>query len=161
MTLLETMIKDGISINFSEDPMFGTDEVYESYPCPVATVTFSLMDTDILNRAADRIRVEEGYRPLYPVDGYSEEMCVSEGFYGFTIEINQYTNTHVSSCILFSLEGSSLPDEDLLYLIDLSEEEQIAIYERLDEQCRKYLGKSCEDLLKDAEKEMMDYFYDD
>ena len=44
---------------------------------------------------------------------------------------------------------------------DLSEEEQIAIYERLDEQCRKYLGKSCEDLLKDAEKEMMDYFYDD
>ena len=140
MTLLETMIKDGISIDFSEDPVFGTDEVYESYPCPVATVTFSLMDTDILNRAADRIRVEEGYRPLYPVDGYSEEMCVSEGFYGFTIEINQYTNTHVSSCILFS---------------------QIAIYERLDEQCRKYLGKSCEDLLKDAEKEMMDYFYDD
>ena len=140
MTLLETMIKDGISIDFSEDPVFGTDEVYESYPCPVATVTFSLMDTDILNRAADRIRVEEGYRPLYPVDGYTEEMCVS---------------------ILFSLEGSSLPDEDLLYLIDLSEEEQIAIYERLDEQCRKYLGKSCEDLLKAAEKEMMDYFYDD
>ena len=48
-----------------------------------------------------------------------------------------------------------------MYLIDLSEEEQIAIYERLDEQCRKYLGKSCEDLLKAAEKEMMDYFYDD
>ena len=150
MTLLETMIKDGISIDFSEDPVFGTDEVYESYPCPVATVTFSLMDTDI-----------EGYRPLYPVDGYTEEMCVSEGFYGFTLEINQYTNTHVSSCILFSLESSSLPDEDLLYFIDLSEEEQIAIYERLDEQCRKYLGRSCEDLLKDAEKEMMDYFYDD
>ena len=113
MTLLETMIKDGISIDFSEDPMFGTDEVFDSYPCPVATVTFSLKDTEILNRAADRIRVEEGYRPLYPVDGYTEEMCVSEGSYGFTIEINQYTNTHVSSCILFSLEGSSLPDEDL------------------------------------------------
>ena len=39
-------------------------------------------------------------------------------------------------------------------IIDLTEEEQAAIYARLDEQCKRYLDKSCEELLAEAGKEL-------
>ena len=50
--------------------------------------------------------------------------------------------------------NSRSPDEGEMYTIDLSPDEQTALYNRLDEQCRKYLGKSCEELLAEARKAM-------
>ena len=43
-------------------------------------------------------------------------------------------------------------DNESRYFIDLTAEEQAAIYARLDEQCKRYLGKSCEELLAEAGK---------
>ena len=40
------------------------------------------------------------------------------------------------------------------YFIDLTVEEQSALYARLDEQCKMYLGKSCEELLAEAGEEL-------
>lgn len=54
----------------------------------------------------------------------------------------------------FVVVNSDSEDNEETYTIDLTEEEQIAIYNRLDEQCRKYEGKSCEELLAEAKKRM-------
>lgn len=40
------------------------------------------------------------------------------------------------------------------YTIDLTEEEQEFMYARLDAQCRKYLGKTCEELLAESHREL-------
>ena len=45
-------------------------------------------------------------------------------------------------------------DNEKKYAIDLTAEEQAAVYKQLDSQCRTYLGKSCEELLAEAGKEM-------
>ena len=41
-----------------------------------------------------------------------------------------------------------------LYTIDLNKEEEVAMFNRLDEQCRMYLGKGCADLLAEARMRM-------
>ena len=43
---------------------------------------------------------------------------------------------------------------DSRYTIDLTADEQKVVYDQLDEQCRRYEGKSCEELLKEAEERM-------
>ena len=45
-------------------------------------------------------------------------------------------------------------DNEARYFIDLTAEEQSVIYAQLDEQCKIYLGKSCEELLAEAGKEL-------
>ena len=39
-------------------------------------------------------------------------------------------------------------------LVDLTAEEQNEVFKRLDSQCREHEGKSCEELLKEAEEKM-------
>ena len=50
-------------------------------------------------------------------------------------------------------DGSSQPG---LWFIELTEEEQRNMYARLDEQCLKYLGKTCADLMDEPRKAMED-----
>jgi hypothetical protein len=60
----------------------------------------------------------------------------------------------MDSCLEFVVVNSDSEDNEELYTIELNAEEQTAIYNRLDEQCRKYEGKSCEELLAEARKQM-------
>ena len=76
------------------------------------------------------------------------------GWYEFTIGINGFTPTHLDSVISFIEVGDNHPDSEVAYTIDLTEEEQKAVYDCLNEQCRKYLGKGCEDLLGEARMRM-------
>ena len=50
--------------------------------------------------------------------------------------------------------NQTAPDEEERYTIDLTEEEQRTVFSCLDEQCRKYLEKTCDDLLAEAGKQM-------
>ena len=50
--------------------------------------------------------------------------------------------------------NSDSEDNEELYTIDLGKDEEIAMYNRLDEQCRQYLGKGCAELLAEAKKRM-------
>jgi len=68
--------------------------------------------------------------------------------------INGFADNHMDSCIEFIVVNSDSEDNEQLYTIDLTAEEQIAVYNRLDEQCRKYLDKGCEELLAEAQKRM-------
>ena len=171
---IPTLSKYGINentiiIDDSQELEYGSDQVYDSYPCRFGTVRFALVDTFPLVLIAERLRKDEGYEPLYlfpsPSDdglhgdglhsGRDEIERISSGWYEFSVAINEYNASKVDSCILFSLVNSESPDNEQPYYIDLSEEEQQAVYRCLDAQCRERLGLSCEKLLAIAHEAML------
>ena len=154
MTLTEGFVKDQVYIDFGADVLYGSDQAYISYPCRFPTVRFMLMATNGLVQISDRIRKDAGYAPLYPMDEYTDETCDGSGWYDYFVEINGFTDNHMGSCIEFVVANSESPDNEELYTIDLGADEQAAIFNRLDEQCREHLGKGCEELLAEAEAEM-------
>ena len=154
MTLIEGFVKDEIFIDFGAEIMYGDDQCYIDYPCRYPTVGFQLMATNGLTQIADRIRKDLGFAPMHPLDEYTDENCDNDGWYDFYIGLNGFADNHMDSCIEFVVVNSDSPDNEETYSIDLTVDEQAAIYNRLDEQCRKYEGKSCEELLTEARKRM-------
>ena len=154
MNLLEAFIRDEIFIDFGADVLYGSDQCNVSFPCRFPTVTFQLMATNGLSQIADRIRKDLGFAPMHPLDEYTDDTCDTDGWYDFYIGLNGYSDNHMDSCIEFIVVNSDSPDNEEMYSIDLTGDEQAAIYNRLDEQCRKYEGKSCEELLAEAQKRM-------
>ena len=154
MTLMEGFVKDQIFIDFGAEIMYGEDQCYVDYPCRFATVGFQLMATNGLSEIADRIRKDAGFKPMHPMDEYTDDTCDNEGWYDFYIGINSFADNHMDSCIEFYVVNADSEDNEQLYTIDLSPDEQTALYSRLNEQCRKYLDKGCEELLEESKKEM-------
>ena len=154
MTLIEGFVKDEIFIDFGAEILCGDDQCYIDYPCRFPTVGFQLMATNGLSQIADRIRKDAGFRPMHPMDEYTDDNCDNDGWYDFYVGINGYADNHMDSCIEFVVVNSDSEDNEETYSIDLTVDEQAAIYNRLDEQCRKYEGKSCEELLTEARKRM-------
>ena len=60
----------------------------------------------------------------------------------------------IDICIGFVVVNSAADDNEREYIIDLSPEEQERMYARLDEQCRGFLRKGCEELLAEARVRM-------
>ena len=156
MGMFERVIQDQVFIDFGSEILYGDDQMYLDYPTRFATVSFQLMSTSLLSEIADRIRKDQGFTPLHPLDEYTEEMCDQEAWYDFYIGLNDWDRTKVDTCIDAIVCNSHSMDDGECYTIDLNPDEQTALYNRLDEQCRKYLGKSCEDLLAEARKAMED-----
>ena len=154
MTLIEGFVKDEIFIDVGADVLYGSNQCNLSYPCRFPTVTFQLMVTNGLSQIADRIRKDLGFVPMHPMDEYTDDTCGTDGWYDFYIGINGYAENRMDSCIEFVAVNSNSPDDEERYSIDLTEEEQAAVFTCLDAQCQKQLGKSCEDLLAEARKEM-------
>ena len=155
MTLIEGFVKDEVFIDFGAEVMYGDDQCYMDYPCRFPTVGFQLMATNGLSQIADRIRKDQGMKPMHPMDEYTDDTCDNDGWYDFFyVGLNGYAENHMDSCIEFVVVNSDSPDNEQMYTIDLTADEQNALYARLDEQCRKYEGKSCEELLTEARKRM-------
>ena len=154
MTLIEGFVRDALFIDFGADVLYGDDQAYIDYPCRFPTVGFQLMATNGLVQIADRIRKDKGFKPMHPMDEYTDDTCDNEGWYDFHVGLNGFTETHMDTCIDFVVVNADSEDNEEMYTIDLSADEQTTIYNRLDEQCRKYLGKGCEELLAEARKEM-------
>ena len=150
MTLIESVLKDHVFIDFGAEILYGDDQMYLDYPCRFATVGFELIATDLLITIADRIRKDKGYRPMHPMDEYTDDTCDNDGCVG----LNDWSESKCDSCIEFVVVNSDSEDNEELYTIDLGKDEETAMYNRLDEQCRQYLGKSCADLLAEAKKRM-------
>jgi len=149
--LTEYILRHMIFIDFSWNFHFTTDQVFVSYPCKVAGVTFHLLSSEMLENLADYVRMENGHKPFQLRPGYSE--CDNDGWYEFTIGINTYTKSKVDNFILCeTLNTEDNSDEN--FGMDISEEEQKIIYDILDEQLKKYCDQGCEELLKQAEAEM-------
>lgn len=154
MTLMEGFIRDEIYIDFGAEIMYGDDQAYISYPVRFPTVGFQLMATNGLVQIADRIRKDMGFKPMHPMDEFTDDTCDNEGWYDFYVGLNGFSENHMDTCIDFVVVNADSEDNEETYTIDLGADEQAAIYNRLDEQCRKYLGKGCEELLAEARKEM-------
>jgi len=157
MTLTENFIRNAIHLDASAEIMYGSDEIFDTYPCRFPTVEFQLMATDALVEIADRIRIEKGYKPMHPRDGRTDDVD-NDGWYDFYIGISRLpddTDVHLDSSITFIVVNSDSDDNEDMYGIELSESEQESILEILNQQCRKYEGKTFAELLDEAEKEMM------
>ena len=155
MTLLEGFVRDEIFIDFGADVLYGSDQCNVSFPCRFPTVTFQLMATNGLGQIADRIRKDLGFAPMHPMDEYTDDTCDNDGWYDFYVGINGYAENHMDSCIEFVVVNSNSLDCEERYSIDLTtEEEQDAVFKHLNEQCQKYLGKDCLDLLAEAQRQM-------
>ena len=154
MTLTEGFVMEQLFIDFSSEPMYGDDQCYIDYPCRFPTVGFQLMATNGLTEIADRIRKNQGMRPMHPMDEYTDDTCDNDGWYDFYVGLNGFSENHMDSCIDFVVVNSDSEDNEQMYSIDLTLDEQESVYNRLDEQCRKYLDKGCEDLLAEARQQM-------
>ena len=154
MNLFEGFVHEEIYVDFGSEPIYSSDQANVSYPCRFATVSLQLMATNGLALIADRIRKNLGFAPMHPMDEYTEDFCDNDGWYDFYIGLNDYGESKIDSSIEFVVVNSDSPDNEEFYTIDLTEVEQEVLYNRLDEQCRKYLGKSCEELLAEARREL-------
>ena len=154
MTLVERFVQDEVFVDFGAEYLLGDDQACVSTPVRFPTVLFQLMPTAGMIRIADCVRQDAGYEPLCDMDDCTDDACDNKGCYEFYIGLNGYTDTHLDSALLFCPVNTDSDDNEEVYSIDLTYDEQLAIYNRLDEQCRKYLGKSCEDLLEEAKEQM-------
>lgn len=152
MTLIEGFVQDEIFVDFSSEIIYGSGQQNVNFPSRFPTVGFQLMATCGLSQIADRIRKDAGFKPMHPMDEFTDDTCDNEGWYDFYIGLNGFAENHMDSCIEFYVVNADSEDNESRYFIDLTAEEQSAIYAQLDEQCKRYLGKNCEELLAEADK---------
>ena len=143
-TLIDRFMRENVSIDPHTEIMYGSDQAYVNCPRRFATVGFEIYAGYGLQLLADRLRKDLGFKPLEPIDDEDyDKDC--------------YTDSKVDTCISVIIESDESPDNEELYTIDLSDEEQRALYRRLDEESRILFGKSCEDLLEEARAEMLSH----
>lgn len=162
--LTEAFINTEIFIDFSSELLYGEDQANVCCPVRFPTVRFQLMPANGLIEIVDRLRHKLGFKPMYPVfecngsgcDDFDDcNDCDDDGWYDFFISLNGFNDTRLDNCIEVVVAGSDSTDNEEVYTIDLSEAEQKLLYSRFDKQCRKSIGKGCEELLKEA-KEIME-----
>ena len=162
-TLSENFINTEIFIDFDSELIYGEDQAYICCPKRFPTVRFQLKPTRGLVEIADGIRHKLGFKPMYPAQGCKSSDCNActdcndidcDGWYDFFISLNGLNDSNLDTCIAVVVAGSDSPDNEDMYTIDLSEDEQKLLYNRFDEQCRKNIDKTCEELLKEAEDMM-------
>ena len=159
MTLTEKFIADAIQLDSGAEVMYGSDQVYDTFPCRFPTVEFQLVATDALVEVADRIRMEKGYLPMHPRDGRTDEVD-NDGWYDFYVGISKLPGDHqqcqLDSSISFVVVNSDSDDNEDMYNIDLTESEKECVFDILNRQCRRYHGKDCAALLAESEAELTD-----
>ena len=154
MTLIEAFVIDNVYIDFGSEIMYGDDQACIDYPTRFPTVGFQLMATDGLSHIADRIRVDAGFKPMHAMDNYTDDTCDNDGWYDFYVGLNGFSPNHMDNCIEFVVVNSDSEDNEQTYTIDLSPDEQAALFDRLDKLCRESLGQTCDELLAEARKRM-------
>ena len=144
MTLTDHFMQSNIFVDSLSEIEYGWDQAYVSYPTVFATVGLEIVGGSGLCNIVDRIRMDEGTLAVaLPDDGYR-----------FFVGLNDYTDSKVDTLIIAKVDAIEAADFGLEYPIDLSREEQHALYRRLDEECEVAYGKSCEDLLAEARNRM-------
>lgn len=158
MTLTEKFISDAIYLDAGAEVIYGSDEIFDTYPCRFPTVELQLMATDSLVEIADRIRLEKGFKPMHPRDGRTDN-ADNDGWYDFYLGVSKLPGENqecrLDNCIVFIVVNSDSDDNEDMYEISLTDDERSAVYEILNAQCRRYHGKDIPAMLAEAEQEMM------
>lgn len=154
MTILDAVLNNDIHVDFGEEILFGSDQMYDTYPKQFATVSMCLVGNDCLCEIADKIRMKDGHMPFFSETGEFGVDCDPYGYYNFYFGLNDLKDCRVDTAIEFTVASDFADDDCCSYLIDISEEEQKLLYECIDRQFKMELGKSVEDILAEARKEM-------
>ena len=153
MNLSKEQCRQAICLNVEAVLMSGSDQAYDSYPVRFPTVEIPLVDTPVLISLADRLRIDAGYKPVYPRDGLMEEDCDPDCWYEFSVGLNGYTRSGVDNCVTFEVVNSESDDNEETYGIDLDEEAQTEIRTVLDWQFMEHFGHDCAGILEKARVE--------
>ena len=98
MTLTENFIHNAILIDPEAEIVYSSDQINDTYPYRFPTVEFMLTATKTLVEMADRIRLEKGYLPMYPIDGRNGEVD-HDGWYDFYIGISKFLGNNQQGCV--------------------------------------------------------------
>ena len=118
------------------DIKYGVTQFIASSPVLFPTVTFRLKLTPELEKLAEKVDTS--------ADGTQE--------YTFYARITSYTKLKTDKHLMLVVYYED--GDESTHMIELKEEARKALYERLDEQSRKKAGKSCCELLEEAEAKM-------
>lgn len=139
---------------------YGSNQTYVDFPVRFPTVTIALEGTMPFTKIVDAMRMEAGYKPMLPPDGWTEEMgydCFdSDGWYNYYVTLNGFNDTMVDNCIEAVVQSEWADDNEQSYCIPLTEAEQIAVYNEIDKQLISRFGTSCDELLEEARQEMIE-----
>ena len=109
MTLTEKFIADTIQLDSGAEIMYGSDQIYDIYPCRFPTVEFQLTATDALVEVAERIRMEKGYIPMHPRDSRTDDVD-NDGWY--EILNRQCRSYHGKDCAALLAEAEAEMSDD-------------------------------------------------
>lgn len=123
------------------------DQACDSFPVVFPTVNFELCATDGLVELADDVRRNAGYKPMVYPNGLLDDDYDLDGWYDFYIDLNGFNKHHIDTSISFVVVNSDEDDNEEMYTIYLTDEEQQYIYDCIDEELRKD-DSSCENELK-------------
>ena len=98
MGMFERMLNECIFIDFGSEIRYGSDQVSLFNPVRFPTVTFQLMGNGFLTELVDWIRKDKGFVPLYPMDEYTSDTCDNQGWYDFSVGINDFDQIGRASC---------------------------------------------------------------
>lgn len=158
--MIRDEIKGNIYLEDTElyDFMEGCDQTYDSFPCVFPTFSVSLVATEGLNAIADDIRRNYGLKTLFDNDcnGGDCANCHNDctAWYNYLIDLNGYNDHHIDNRIFVWISELADPDDGETFYIDLNEEEQEYIYQRINEELQERFGETCESVLKDASENM-------
>lgn len=154
MNIFEYLARGCVKINFGSQIVYGQDHIKLDNLIVFPTVCFKLLPTGNLIEIADSIRKEVGFKPMFE-EGLPKEEKDQFGWYDFYIGINLLDSVlQVDHSIDFVVVNSIQSDNGETYRIELGEYERQVILDVLDRQCVDQLGKSCSDLIKEAEGRM-------
>ena len=155
LSVYEALLNNNIHVDFDEEFLYGSDKVCLSekrFP----TVSMCLICNYALGEIADKIRDIDGHKhiPFFSDKGEFGEDYDLYGSYNFYFGLNPVNEYKVDRIITFTVSSDIADDDGEEYFIELSLEEQKLMYECIDRQFRMELGKSIDDVLAEAEKEM-------
>lgn len=136
-----------IHVDFAEEIQYEQTELYD--------VDFMLCGTNILFEIADNIRKEKGFIPFLSADGQFGEDYDPYGYYNFYYGLNKNNEFKVGTAITFVVQSDFSKDDFETYYIELSPYEQKYLSECIDMEFRMELEKSIDDILAEAESEVI------
>ena len=154
MFFTEEFIKENIFVDTDAEIFYGSEQMNVSFPRRFATVTIPLQCTYEMAKIVDKIRWEMGHKPMCPFGNLTDADCDQEGWYDFYIGLNGLSDVLVGLCIEVYTANFEDEDDGERYSIELNDEERWNIRKRLDDECKKLIGKNCAELLKEAELDM-------
>lgn len=131
------------------DPWMSHDQMCDSFPIVFPTVTLELFDTGLLNRMADKIRVENGHLPCYDESGEFD----SEGYYRFFVTLYGLW-PGCENCITFEYVGDrGQTEESYLYEIPLTDHQRELLFASLNAHCEHEFGETAVDMMAEYANE--------